>query len=144
MILQCLIQSQFLKIKNALKIPLEQEEHESESSINRSDNSNLDLSYINDKSNSIDYKNKSVENYLTEEKFKILTDENYRSLNFKLFCKDNVQMYEMKAKYLIGLETNTFDWQMEMFQFIAQCSSFLKIYKYVDNLLNKINGRKKI
>ena len=51
-------------------------------------------------------------------------------------------MYELRAKYLIGLEANTFDWLLEMFQHVAQCSNFLKMYKHVDSLLNKINARK--
>jgi len=75
---------------------------------------------------------------LNEEKSRIISDKHFKSVDFKRFCNDNIQMYDSKAKYLIGLESNTFDWLLEMFQYVAQCSNYLKMYKYI-NVIKKQN-----
>jgi hypothetical protein len=68
----------------------------------------------------------------------------YFILIWIFFKLDNLQLYELRAKYLIGLQANTFDWLLEMFQHLAQCSTFPKMYKYIDKMLNKINTTRKL
>lgn len=139
--------SYLFKIKRALRAPLEDntanETKEEADKFEKLNKVNSSLAYINDKTkNPVDFSSRSLGLLLTDEKLKLITDKQFRSASFKMFSRDCLQTLEFKAKYLIGLEANTFDWLLEMFQCLAQCSSFVKMFRYVDNLLNKLNSRK--
>ena len=85
------------------------------------------------------FSEKKIEYYLDDEKMGILGEKYYKSKNFKLFIKDYLKIDSTKADYLIGLQTNSIDWLMEMFANLSQSRSFLEFHRIVKkNILSEI------
>lgn len=87
---------------------------------------------------SISFNSATVNFYINEEKYRIIGEYQYRSKAFRKFSRDNLQFYNTKSIYQIGMEANTNEWLLEKFQHIALSGSYFKMFKCVDNLLDKI------
>lgn len=80
----------------------------------------------------------SIDYLFDKNKIQLITVENYKLREFSQFCKTCIVNKEIKSKYLIGLQTNTFDWLIDCFQQISQSHSYHSMYNYVCKLLNKL------
>jgi len=95
---------------------------------------------INNKSESeTRFNEQSVRVYMTEEKAGLLCIPNYKSTRFNSFVRDEIHSNESKGKYLLGLNASTCDWLLDMFHNVAQTRSHLKMLKYVNKILDKLN-----
>ncbi|CAF0746594.1 unnamed protein product [Brachionus calyciflorus] len=85
-----------------------------------------------------DFSSKSIEPYFNTEKLNIIGQECFKSMNFKTFLKDLIEPADLRGKYLLGLQTSTLDWLLEIFSDISLTRDFLKMFDHVKKLLNKI------
>lgn len=88
--------------------------------------------------NQENFRNKSIEIHLDDEKMNIIGVKEFISTNFRKYLKESIEQVDLRGKYLIGLQTSSLDWLMDIFSEISQTKNFLKFYDYVKKLLNKI------
>ncbi|RNA41963.1 TATA box-binding -associated factor RNA polymerase I subunit B [Brachionus plicatilis] len=125
-------------IISTLNAPLEHEIESIEKDINNLDiNSSLFYISKNFKFNFEDNSLKSVESYLTEEKLNIIGLKHFKSKGFKQFVTETIDPVKLRGRYVLGLETSTLDWLIEVFSHIAQTKTFFQMFNFVIKLLKK-------
>lgn len=98
---------------------------------------NSSLFYITNE-NSTNFRQKTVQHLINCYKIEILVTKKYRCSKFKTFIKENCQNKELRGRFELGLETNTFNWLVECFQYLSQASDHYSMYSYFDKLMFKI------
>ena len=94
------------------------------------------LTKLNDKSQLL--LRKSLNIYLTEEKLKILSHNDYRSERFKCYLSAKFLDTKQRGRYLVGLSTSKMDWLIDVFHEISQAKNFYKIYDMIKIIFIKI------
>lgn len=105
--------------------------------------SNLDINnslfYISKRVKySLDNSSKTIEPYLSIEKLNIINQTKFKSQDFRTYVKNTIQPMKLRSRYILGLETSTLDWLVEVFSKIAQTKNFFQMFSYVWKLLRKI------
>ena len=83
-------------------------------------------------------KEKCIKHYLNDEKLKLLSKSEFRSKEFKKFLKEKFQSSQDRGKYIIGLDATNMDYLLDKFSQIAQTSSFIQMFNYVNKLIKKL------
>lgn len=86
----------------------------------------------------LDNSSKTIEPYLSIEKLNIINQRNFKSKDFRTFVKNTIEPMGLRGSYILGLETSTLDWLVEVFSQIAQAKNFFQMFNYVVKLVRKI------